>query len=146
LEVNDEAHPSTQIHERNGEKLLKIRGWKIGWKYSKNHKKEKWSIQLGDKIHALTSAILREIKRLHGVETITTSSHSLEDWRDLSLSLLSSHTMKHTHTSQKATMARWWERVGWMLAYPPALGVLFIDKLMTKLPLRHNTMKMVMLG
>jgi hypothetical protein len=42
------------------------------------------------------------------VKIIKTFSNSLEDWRDLSLSLLS-YTMKHTHTSQKAIMARGWE-------------------------------------
>jgi hypothetical protein len=42
------------------EKLLQTHGWKIGQKYSKNHKKEKWSIQLGDEIHAQWSAILME--------------------------------------------------------------------------------------
>jgi hypothetical protein len=50
-----------------------------------------------------------QIKSLQGVETTQTSS-SLEDWGDLSL--LSSKDMKHTHTSQKATMARGWERDG----------------------------------
>jgi hypothetical protein len=42
------------------EKLLQTRGWKIEWKYSKNHEKEKWSIKLGDEIHAQRLAILRE--------------------------------------------------------------------------------------
>jgi hypothetical protein len=37
--------------------------------------------------------------------------------------------MKHTHTSQKATMARGWERMVELLASPPALGVLFIGKI-----------------
>jgi hypothetical protein len=45
------------------------------------------------------------------MKTATKSSHFLEDWRDLSLSLLS-YTMKYTHTSQKVTMARGWERDG----------------------------------
>jgi hypothetical protein len=50
-----------------------------------------------------------------------------------------SYTMKHTHTSQKATMARGWERDEWVLTSPPSLRVLFIGKLMTKLPLWLNT-------
>jgi hypothetical protein len=54
--------------------------------------------------------------------------------------------MKHNHTSQKATMAREWKRDGGMLASPPAHGVLIIGKLMTKLPLWPNTMKMTKLG
>jgi hypothetical protein len=61
------------------------------------------------------------------------------------LSLLS-YTMKHTHTYQKATIARGWERDGSMLASPSALGVLVIGKLMTKLPLWPNTMKTTKLG
>jgi hypothetical protein len=40
---------------------------------------------------------------------------------------LFSYTMKHTHTSQKATMDRGWERNGWMLASRPTFGVLFIE-------------------
>jgi hypothetical protein len=42
------------------EKLLQTRRWKIGWKYSENHEKEKWSIQLGEEIHAERLVILRE--------------------------------------------------------------------------------------
>jgi hypothetical protein len=34
------------------EKLLQTHRWKIGQKYSENHEKEKWYIQLGDEIHA----------------------------------------------------------------------------------------------
>jgi hypothetical protein len=61
---------------------------------------------------------IERIKHLQDVETITTSSHTLEDWRDPSLSLLSSpllsspllsYTMKHIDTSQKETMAMGWE-------------------------------------
>jgi hypothetical protein len=33
-----------------------------------------------------------QIKNLQGVKTVTISSHSLEDWKDLSLSLISSLT------------------------------------------------------
>jgi hypothetical protein len=54
--------------------------------------------------------------------------------------------MKHTHTSQKATLARGWERDGSMLTSPPTLGVLFTGKLMTKLPSWPNTMKIAKLG
>jgi hypothetical protein len=77
---------------------------------------------------------IERIKCLQGVKTDTTSSHSLEDWRDLSLSLLSSLTPWSTPTSQKATMARGLERDGWMLASPPTLGILFIGKLKTGMP------------
>jgi hypothetical protein len=75
--------------------------------------------------------VLMQIKSLQGEETTTTSSYSLDDWRDWSLTFspLLSYSMKHTHTSQKATIARWWERDGWILASLPTLGVLFIVKI-----------------
>jgi hypothetical protein len=60
LEVDDEAHPNTQIHRRNGRKIPPNSWMKNGGKCSKNHEKEKLSIQLGDEIHAQRSAILRE--------------------------------------------------------------------------------------
>jgi hypothetical protein len=44
----------------------------------------------------------------------------------LTFSPLLSYTMKHTHTSQKATMARGWKMNGWMHISPPTLGVTFI--------------------
>jgi hypothetical protein len=53
----------------------------------------------------------------------------------VTFSPLLSYTMKDTHTSKKATMVRGWERDGWMLTSPPTLRVLFIGKLITKLPL-----------
>jgi hypothetical protein len=40
-------------------------------------------------------------QELQGAETTTTSSHSLDDWRDLSLSLLSSLTPSSTPTPLK---------------------------------------------
>ncbi len=64
----------------------------------------------------------------------------------LTFSPLLSYTMKHTHTSQKTTIARGWERDGAMLASPPSLRGLFIGKLMTKLSLRPNTTKTTKLG
>jgi hypothetical protein len=59
---------------------------------------------------------------------------------------LLSYTMKHTHTSQKGSIAKGWERDGRMLTSPPALEVLFIEKLKTKLLLWPNTKIMAMLG
>jgi hypothetical protein len=70
---------------------IQTHGRKIGQKYFKNHEIEKQFIQLGDGIDAQRSAILIE-SNVQGVKNTTTSSHSLEDWRDLSLSLLSSLT------------------------------------------------------
>jgi hypothetical protein len=45
--------------------------------------------------------VLKQIKSLQVVETTQKSSHSLEDWRDLSLSLLSSLTPWSTPTPLK---------------------------------------------
>jgi hypothetical protein len=45
-------------------------------------------------IQSKRTAIFIGIKGLQGVGTIQTSSHSLEDWGDLSLL----YDMKHTHT------------------------------------------------
>jgi hypothetical protein len=47
----------------------------------------------------------------------------------LTFSLLISYTRKHTHTSQKATIAMGWERDGWMMTYPTTHAVLFIVKI-----------------
>jgi hypothetical protein len=47
----------------------------------------------------------------------------------VTFSPLLTYTMKHIHTSQKATMARGWERDDSMLDSPPALRVLFIEKI-----------------
>jgi hypothetical protein len=66
--------------------------------------------------------------------------------KSLTFSPLLSYTMKHNHTSQKETMARGWERDDWTFTSTPALGVLFIEKLMTKLLLWSNTTKTVKLG
>jgi hypothetical protein len=43
-------------------------------------------------------------------------------------------------------MAREWEKDGWMLTSPSALEIIFLEKLMTKLPLWPNTMKTAKLG
>jgi hypothetical protein len=121
-------------------KLIQTRGWKIEQKYSKNHEKEKWFIQLRDKIHAQRSIILRE-SNVYKVWKLPQHPPTL--WRNWGIShflfsLL--HQEAHPHL-KKATMARGWERDDWMLASPPALRVLIIGKLMTKLPLWPNTIK-----
>jgi hypothetical protein len=70
---------------------------------------------------------IERIKHLQGVETTITRRPlfgGLEG--SLTFSPLLSYTMKHTNTSQKATIA--WERDGRMLISPPTLGVLFIVK------------------
>jgi hypothetical protein len=64
----------------------------------------------------------------------------------LTFSPLLSYTMKYTHTSQKDTIARGWERDSWILTSPPTLGILFIGKLITKLLLWPNITKTSKLG
>jgi hypothetical protein len=60
LEVGDEDHSSTQIHVRNKIKTPPNLRMKNQQKYSKNHEKEKSSIQLGDEIQVQRSVILIE--------------------------------------------------------------------------------------
>jgi hypothetical protein len=51
------------------------------------------------------------IKSLQGVKITQTSSHSLEDWGDLSLLSSLLYDMRHTHTLAKLNpKARGWER------------------------------------
>jgi hypothetical protein len=78
--------------------------WKESKKNSSNHeiknqakntlkitKMKTLQHNIGDDLTQST-AILMQIKSLQGGKTATTSSHSLEDWRDLSLSLIFSLT------------------------------------------------------
>jgi hypothetical protein len=48
-------------------------------------------------IQSKPTDVLKQIKSLQGLETTQTSSHSLEDWGDLSLL----YNLKHTHTLAK---------------------------------------------
>jgi hypothetical protein len=114
------------VNEKSGENTPKI------------IKKKKRSIQLEAKIHTQRSTILRES---NVYKVWKPPHHHAILWRIGGISHFLSYTMKHTHTSPKATMATGWERDGWILTSPPAIGVLIIEKLMTKLPLWSNTMK-----
>jgi hypothetical protein len=129
------------------EKFLQTRRWKIRRKYSENHEKEKWSIQLEDKIHAQRPAILREsnIYKVWNRYNIHPLFGGLDE--SLTFSHLLTYTMKHTQTSQKATITREWERDGWIanLSTSP-WGHIYRKKLMTKLSLWHNTKKTIKLG
>jgi hypothetical protein len=82
------------------EKLLQTHGWKIGQKYSKNHEKEKWSIQLGDEIHTQRSAILREsnIYKVWKLPQYPPLFGTLEV--SPTFSPFISYTMKHIQTSE----------------------------------------------
>jgi hypothetical protein len=111
LRTHVEAHPSNLSHGRNQRKSLQIARMKIMPKIPLKINNMKNISAHREVIQSKPINVLMQIKSLHGVETATISSHSLEDWRDLSLSLIS-YTKKHTHTSQKATIARWWERDG----------------------------------
>jgi hypothetical protein len=50
--------------------FLKSQEHKIGRKYSENHRKRKMGCTLGDEIQSQRLAILINIKRLQGVETV----------------------------------------------------------------------------
>jgi hypothetical protein len=82
----------------------------------KNHKNEK-KIQhkIGDDLSQKHSYIdaNQEFTRCGNSHNILPLFRGLD--RSLTFSSLLSYTMKHTHTSQKATMARGWERDGCML-------------------------------
>jgi hypothetical protein len=91
MDVDDEAHPSTQLYGRNQRKTPNS--------WMKNQAKILQKSQKTKMIHTTWRqdsctkiSYIERIKCLQGMETATTSSHSLEDWRDLSLSLLSSLT------------------------------------------------------
>jgi hypothetical protein len=60
-------------------------------------------------IQSKSTTILMWIKSLQDVKTIQISSHSLEDWGDLSLLSSLLYDMKHTHTWQK-----WKPKVKWV--------------------------------
>jgi hypothetical protein len=64
----------------------------------------------------------------------------------LTFSPFLTYTMKHTHIVKKQLWLRGGRGMAELLTSPPALGVLFIEKLMTKLPLWPNTKKMSELG
>jgi hypothetical protein len=146
LEVDDQAPPSTQIHRRNQRKLLQTHRWKIGRKYSKKPKKKNDPYNLETRFTHKDQLYWENqtSTRCGNHHNILPLFGGLEG--SLIFSPFLSYTMKHIHTSQKATMAREWERDDWMLASPPALRVLFIGKLITKVSLWTNTKKMAKLG
>jgi hypothetical protein len=147
LEVDDEAHTSTQTHGRNRRKN------------SSNHeiKKRAKILQKSWKWKTLQHNIGDDLTQKHNYIganqefTMCRNHHNIlplfkELEGSLTFSPLLSYTMKYAHISQKPTMASGWERDDWMLTSSLALGVLFIWKLMTKLPLWLNTIKMAKLG
>jgi hypothetical protein len=126
------------------EKLIKSWDQKSGQKYLR--KTRKWKtfqhIEIGDSIQTHGCIVANQgFTRCGNRHNILPLFGGLEG--SLTFSPLLSYTMKLIHTSQKTTMARGWERDGWMLASQPALGVLFIGKLMTKLHFWPNTTKTV---
>jgi hypothetical protein len=138
---------ATFVMEEIEAKLFKSQEPKSDQKYF--WKSRKWKIfqyKIGDDLiqkHSYIDAN-KESTRCENRHNILPLFGGLEG--SLTFSPHLSYTMKHTYTSQKATMATGWERDGWMLASPPTLRVLFIGKLMTKLLLWHNPMKTAKLG
>jgi hypothetical protein len=102
---------------------------KIRQKYSKNHENEKHCSTIYEmnltKKHDYIDAN-QEFTRCRNCHNILPLFGGLEG--SLTFSHLLSYTMKRTHTSQKATMARGGRGMTKMLTSPPVLGVLFIEK------------------
>jgi hypothetical protein len=102
--------------EEIDEKLLKSQDQKSDQKYLR--KSQKWKIlqhKIGDDLtqnHGYND-VNQEFIRCGNHYNILPLFGGLEG--SLTFSHLLSYTMKHTHTSQKETMARGWERDGWML-------------------------------
>jgi hypothetical protein len=109
LEVDDEARPSTQIHGRNQRKTSPNACIKKIGKNSPKITKRKMIHTTWRRDARIKISYIDRIKRLQGVKTTTTSSHSLEDWRDLSISLLSSLTPRSIPTPLKKLL---WLGVG----------------------------------
>jgi hypothetical protein len=106
MEVNDEAHPSTQLHGRNQRKISPNSRMKIRQKYFKIKKKKNDSYNLEmrfthkDQLYWENQTSIR-CGKSHNILPLF---GGLE--RSLTFSPLPSYTMKLTHTSQKATIAR----------------------------------------
>jgi hypothetical protein len=123
------------------EKLLQTRRWKIGWKYSINNEKKNNPYNLETRFTHKDQLYWENqmSTRCGNWYNIVPLFRGLDE--SLTFFSLLSYTMKHTHTSQKVTMTTGWEMDDWVLTSPPALRVLIVGKLMTKLPLWSNTTK-----
>jgi hypothetical protein len=124
-----EAQPSNLFHGSNWSKTLQITRTKIRPKNLwKSRKWKTFQHKIWDDLIQKHSYIdlNQESTRCENHHNILPIFGGLEG--SLTFSPHLSYTMKHTHTSQKATMATGWERDGWMLASPPTLEVLFIVK------------------
>jgi hypothetical protein len=100
--------PTEEIEAR----LFKSQEWKLG------QKSRKWKIfqhKIGDDLIQKHSYIdtNQESTRCENRHNILSFFGGLEG--SLTFSPHLSYIIKHTHTSQKATIARGWERDGWIL-------------------------------
>jgi hypothetical protein len=88
------------------EKLIQTHGWKIGQKYSQNHKKKNHPYNLETRFTHKDQLYWENqtSTRCENYHNILPLFGVLEG--SLTFSPFISYTMKHTHTSQKATMAR----------------------------------------
>jgi hypothetical protein len=92
MEIDNETHPSTQLHETNQRKTSQISRTQNRTKILQKSQKRKMGCTLGDEIQSQRLAILMKIKHLQGVETNRIFSHSLEDWGEsLTISSLFSY-------------------------------------------------------
>jgi hypothetical protein len=110
------------------EKLLQIRGWKIRQNTPKIMKKKNdpYNLEMRFTYKDQLYWENQTCTRYGNYHNILPLFGGLE--RSLTFSPLLTYTMKHAHTSQKATMVRGWEWDDWVLTSPPAFRVLFIGK------------------
>jgi hypothetical protein len=92
LEVDDEVCPSTQIHRMNQRKTPPNSWMKNQAKILQKSQKRKMINTTWRRYSRIKIGYIERIIYLQDVEASTTSSHSLEDFRDLSRSLIFSLT------------------------------------------------------
>jgi hypothetical protein len=92
LEVDDEAYSRTQIYERNQRKTTSNSWMKNQAKILQKSQKRKMINTTWRRDSRIKIGYIERIIYLQDVETSTTSSHSLEDFRNLSHSLIFSLT------------------------------------------------------
>jgi hypothetical protein len=138
-----EAHPINLSHGRNRRKTLQIARTKIRPKIPPKIKKMK-NISAHRKRWFNPNPWMHWCKsRVYKVWKL--SQHALTLWRIGGISHFLSfplfHHEAHPHLST-SNYGQGWKRDGWIFASPPTLGVLYIGKLKTKMPLwtkRKNT-------
>jgi hypothetical protein len=147
MEVDDEARPSTQLHGRNQRKTSQISRTQNWAKVLQKSQKKK------NGLHTWRRDSIIKISYIDKNQTSTRCGNRLNilplfgRLERIPHNLSTPLTFEAHNTTKKAqSKPRCGGGLAEVLASPPALGVLFIGKLMTKLPLWPNTKKTVKLG